>query len=199
MHWHEKRAKLFWVLLIIGIVAFFQARLLGLPASLPPGEEDIGPGDLSSEDSTNEEVSSPHLDAGPEAIPNPNTTDESNREELRLTAPLWMQLSLLVPDIVPPTEIPREEPGVDASVESGQSVAEEAQLTLQMFLKKLTWQERVMVLRTLTKFSPTEMLEVFRLYKQGSLEAYRSLDAIIMRKVGEEEFEWLRSLAQKYR
>lgn len=80
-----------------------------------------------------------------------------------------------------------------------QVTAVEAQLTLQTFLHKLSLQEKAMVLKLVTKFSPGEVVEVFRLYQQGGREAYRSLDAIIMAKVSEDEFERLRALTHKYR
>lgn len=182
----------FWLaLVIIGIVVVWQlVKPDSYSLSEPSGGYGLPP----------KAVDTPELDTSWEEISEPAMiADESNQEESEISPPRWRQLSFLVPDIVPPsTEIPREEPPA-ANHEPEPSVATEAQLTLQMFLQKLTWQERAMVLRTLTKFSPTEMLEVFRLYKQGSLEAYRSLDAIIMQRVGEEDFERLRSIAQKYR
>ena len=82
---------------------------------------------------------------------------------------------------------------------SPQVTAAEAQLTLQTYLTKLTWQEKAMVLKTLTKFSPSEMVEVFQLYKKGSRQAYRDLDAIVMAKMSEADFEKLRALVNKYR
>ncbi len=91
--------------------------------------------------------------------------------------------SYLLPDIVGPSATGGPQGAKEDSVnrpspEQSETIATEAQLTLQTFLKKLTWQEKAMVLRTLNKFSPAEMLEVFQLYKQGSLEAYRIVPAI---------------------
>lgn len=89
--------------------------------------------------------------------------------------------------------------GKIGSESSPQATAAEAQMTLQTYLTKLTWQEKMMVLRTLTKFSPGEMVEVFQLYKKGSRQAYRDLDAIVMAKMSEADFEKLRALVNKYR
>lgn len=75
----------------------------------------------------------------------------------------------------------------------------DAQQTLTQLLQELTWQEKLMVLKTLTKFTPHEMLDAFRLFRDGSHESYRHLDALVMGKVSEAEFEKLRVLVAKYR
>lgn len=112
--------------------------------------------------------------------------------------PRWGEDHFL-PDIVWPSTVAPATPSESTRKEAPKVTSAEAQLTLQMFLSKLTWQEKAMVLKTLTKFSPGEMLEVFQLYTQGSREAYRNLDAILMAKISEADFEKLRVLADKYR
>ncbi len=111
--------------------------------------------------------------------------------------PRWRQLSFLVPDIVHRQE--SSTPQENGLKEAPQATAAEAQMTLQGYLAKLSWQDKAMVLKTLTKFSPSEMLEVFRLYKQGTIAAYRRLDAILLTKISQADFEKLRALANKYR
>lgn len=123
--------------------------------------------------------------------------EEANWQLSSTPLPRWGQQDIMPDMIQPPTGgpyVPRE-----SVVKESKATSAEAQLTLQMFLSKLTWQEKMMVLRMLAKFSPGEMLEVFQLYKQGSRQAYRNLDAIVMAKVSEADFEKLRALVAKYR
>lgn len=101
---------------------------------------------------------------------------------------------------------PRDNLGQSSTGATGMSVSNtppatvaDAQQTLQTHMQQLTWREKAMVLKTLTQFSPGELLEVFQLYRQGSRAAYLQLDALVMEKLGEHEFEKLRSLVDKYR
>ncbi len=157
----------------------------------------------ASLDDPREHLSSPDItyhaepDLGQDAMDESNfpiDTEATNEQPFRARPARWGHQDVM-PDIIQaPTGVPLVPQEKVVKV-----TAAEAQLTLQMFLGKLTWQEKMMVLKLLTKFSPSEMLEVFQLYKQGSRQAYRNLDAIVMAKVSEADFEKLRALVNKYR
>lgn len=66
-------------------------------------------------------------------------------------------------------------------------------------LEQMSTTEKLMVLKTLNRFSTTELLEMYRIYSQGDPVAVAEIKAKIKAKFSEADIELIKQMAAKYR
>lgn len=66
-------------------------------------------------------------------------------------------------------------------------------------LEQMSTSEKLMVLKTLNRFSTSELLEMYRIYSGGDAEAIAELKKAIKAKFSAEDIELIKQMAAKYR
>lgn len=66
-------------------------------------------------------------------------------------------------------------------------------------LEQMSTSEKLMVLKTLNRFSTSELLEMYRIYSGGNAEAIAELKKTIKTKFSPEDIELIKQMAAKYR
>lgn len=78
-------------------------------------------------------------------------------------------------------------------------IAADDQQTAVAIFEQMSTAEKVAALKTVAKFSSSEMLEYYKLYKQGDKEAIANIKAKLKAKLTVDDYEQIRQLAGKYR
>ncbi|NLY53717.1 MAG: hypothetical protein GX060_03720 [Firmicutes bacterium] len=190
-----KIAALLLVLLVAG-VSIFYLRLMPeqLPVESPSGLQEAK---IAEADKEETEGAAGSTEAKPEAeaaASSEASAAAAKRKLVKLRAPQGERVADIIrTDSVTPPITPDT-----ATHEPPRAIAAADRANFLAIVAKMDLSEKAIVARTIAKLSPSEILEIYRLYKQGSSEAYRNLDEILMQKMSDEDFERLRALAAKY-
>lgn len=96
------------------------------------------------------------------------------------------------------TTIAPKEPTQGATTPPGGIAASDQQTAVAIF-EQMNMAEKVAVVQTVAKFSTSEMLEYYKLYKQGDKEATANIKSRLKAKLTADDYEKIRQLAGKYR
>lgn len=126
------------------------------------------------------------------------------------TPPTGTEPSPSPPDVPPTSETPPVDPNSGEPVKPEPSsppvgpaappgIGATDQQTAVAAFEQMNVAEKVTVLRTVSKFSTSEMLEYYKLYKQGDKEAIATIKSELKAKLTSDDYETIRQLAGKYR
>lgn len=114
-----------------------------------------------------------------------------------------------VPDTKPTAEPPSDptsgnsaQTGAIAQATEGLNLTGQEQAKAESatdLLEQMSTTEKLMVLKTLNRFSTTELLEMYRIYSQGDPVAVAEVKAKIKAQFSEADIELIKQMAAKYR
>jgi hypothetical protein len=70
---------------------------------------------------------------------------------------------------------------------------------LPSLLKQMTAQEKLMLVKTLAKFSPSELLGLYREYSSGDADAQQAIKEAVKTKFSAEDINLIKQMVAKYR